>query len=86
MRKSLGDPVFDKLNAKLSHALMSIGTIRGVEFGLGFAATKLKGSEHNDKFYMDGERVRTMTNNAGGMLGGISNGEDITLLVAVKPP
>lgn len=82
----LGDPVFDKLNARLSYALMSIGTLRGVEFGKGFEAAELKGSEHNDKFYMDGNRVRTMTNNAGGILGGISTGEDIILRVAVKPP
>ena len=82
----LGDPVFDKLNARLAYALMSIGTIRGVEFGLGFGATEMRGSEHNDKFYMDGDRVRMMTNNAGGILGGISTGEDITLRVGVKPP
>jgi len=82
----LGDPVFDKLNARLAYALMSIGTIRGIEFGLGFEATRMQGSEHNDKFYMDGDRVRTLTNNAGGMLGGISNGEDILLRVGVKPP
>lgn len=82
----LGDPVFDKLNARLAYALMSIGTIRGIEFGLGFEATRLHGFEHNDKFYMDGERVRTVTNNAGGILGGISNGEDIVLRVGVKPP
>lgn len=82
----LGDPVFAKLNAKLAYALMSIGTIRGIEFGLGFKATEMNASQHNDKFYMDGDRVRTMSNNAGGILGGISNGEDIVLRVAVKPP
>lgn len=81
----LGDPVFDKLNAKLAHGLMSIGTMRGIEFGTGFDAVKLHGSEHNDKFYMDGDRVRTKTNHAGGILGGISTGEDILLRVAVKP-
>jgi len=82
----LGDPVFDKLNAKLAHALMSIGTIRGIEFGKGFKAAKMYASEHNDKFYMDGKKVRTVTNNAGGTLGGISTGENIVLRVAVKPP
>lgn len=82
----LGDPVFDKLNARLAHALMSIGTMRGIEFGLGFEATKMPGSEHNDRFYMDGDRVRTVTNHAGGILGGISTGEDIILRVGVKPP
>jgi chorismate synthase len=82
----LGDPVFDKLNARLAFALMSIGTARGVEFGLGFNATKMTGSKHNDKFYMDGDRVRTTTNHAGGILGGISNGENIVVRLAVKPP
>jgi len=82
----LGDPVFDKLNAKIAYGLMSIGTIKGIEFGEGFAVTKLKGSQNNDKFYMDGDRVRTRTNHAGGTLGGISTGEDIVLRVAVKPP
>ncbi|MGE0266886.1 MAG: chorismate synthase [Candidatus Omnitrophota bacterium] len=82
----LGDPVFDKLNAKLAYGLMSIGTIKGIEFGDGFAVTKLKGSQNNDKFFMDGDRIRTRTNHAGGTLGGISTGENIVLRVAVKPP
>jgi chorismate synthase len=82
----LGDPVFDKLTAKLSHALMSIGTIRGIEFGEGFGATTMKASEHNDPFIVKGKQVHTKTNHAGGILGGISTGEDIVLRVAVKPP
>jgi len=82
----LGDPVFDKLNARLAHALLSIGTIRGIEFGDGFSATKLKGSEHNDPFLKTDGKIRTKTNHAGGILGGISNGEDIILRVGVKPP
>lgn len=82
----LGDPVFDKLNAKLSHALMSIGTIRGIEFGEGFRATTMRASEHNDPFVAKGKTVHTKTNHAGGILGGISTGEDIVLRVAVKPP
>jgi chorismate synthase len=82
----LGDPVFDKLNARLAYGLMSIGTIRGIEFGKGFDATTMNASKHNDKFYWDGSRVRTLTNNSGGILGGISNGENIVLRVAVKPP
>lgn len=82
----LGDPVFDKLNAKLAHALLSIGTIRGIEFGLGFDATEMRGSEHNDEFFMDGNEVKMRTNHAGGMLGGISTGSKITLRVGVKPP
>jgi chorismate synthase len=83
----LGDPVFDKLTARLAHALMSIGTTRGVEFGDGFGAVKLKGSEHNDPFARNLlGKIHTKTNHAGGILGGISNGEDIVLRVAVKPP
>jgi len=82
----LGDPVFDKLNARLAHALMSVGTIRGIEFGTGFKATTMYGSQHNDKFFMDGQNIATRTNHADGILGGISNGEDIVLRVAVKPP
>lgn len=81
----LGDPIYDKLNARLAYALMSIGAVRGVEFGAGFAAAGMLGSQHNDKFYVDGERVRTRTNNAGGILGGISTGEDIIVRAAVKP-
>ncbi len=82
----LGDPVFDKLNARLSYGLMSIGALRGIEFGLGFKATELSGSKHNDKFFMDGEKIKLRTNHAGGILGGISTGEDIVLRVGVKPP
>ncbi|ABN51967.1 MAG TPA: chorismate synthase [Hungateiclostridium thermocellum] len=83
----LGEPVFDKLQATLAHALMSIGAIKGIEFGEGFGHTKLKGSESNDVPYYDeaSGRVRFKTNRAGGILGGISNGEDIRIRVAVKP-
>jgi len=84
----LGEPVFDKLEADLSKALMSIGAIKGIEVGNGFAAARLKGSQNNDPMYLDKKtgRVRTRTNNAGGIAGGISNGEDIILRIAVKPP
>jgi len=84
----LGEPVFDKLEADLSKALMSIGAIKGIEIGNGFAAARLKGSQNNDPMYFDekSRRVRTRTNNAGGIAGGISNGEDIVLRIAVKPP
>lgn len=81
----LGDPIYDKLNARLAYALLSIGAVRGIEFGAGFEAVKMPGSKHNDRFYMDGKKVRTRTNHAGGILGGISDGEDIILRVAVKP-
>src|SRR6267143_2459522 len=84
----LGDPVFDKLEADLAKALMSIPAIKGVEIGSGFAAARMKGSEHNDEFYKEKKtgRIRTSTNFSGGILGGISNGEDIVVRVAVKPP
>lgn len=82
----LGDPVFDKLTSRLAHALMSIGGTRGIEFGTGFAAARMKGSEHNDIFTVIDGQISTKTNHAGGILGGISSGEDIVLRVAVKPP
>jgi chorismate synthase len=84
----LGDPVFDKLEADLAKALMSIGAVKGFEVGNGFAAARLRGSENNDPMYFDKRsgRVRTRTNNAGGIAGGISNGEDIVVRIAVKPP
>lgn len=84
----LGEPVFDKLEADLAKALMSIGAIKGFEIGNGFAAARLKGSENNDPMYFDKKTksVRTRTNRAGGIAGGISNGEDIVMRIAVKPP
>lgn len=81
----LGDPVFDKLEATLAHAMMSIPACKGFEVGSGFAATQYTGAEHNDAFYMEGERVRTRTNRSGGIQGGISNGEDIVMRLAFKP-
>lgn len=82
----LGEPVFDKLNASLAHALMSIGSVKGVEFGAGFRVSNMKGSECNDIPYFNEEgKVRYKTNNCGGIEGGISNGEDIIVRVAVKP-
>ncbi len=82
----LGEPVFDKLNATIAHGLMSIGAVKGVEFGMGFDIARLKGSEANDIPYVDeNKKVRFRTNKAGGIEGGISNGEDIVVRVAVKP-
>lgn len=81
----LGEPVFDKLNACLAHALMSIGAIKGLEFGAGFKVAEMKGSESNDIPYLENGRVRFKTNNSGGFLGGISNGEDLVMRLAVKP-
>jgi len=82
----LGDPVFDKYDAILSHALMSIGTIKGIEFGEGFGAVTMKGSDHNDTFVQTSDGVSTETNHAGGILGGITNGQDVICRLAVKPP
>ena len=82
----LGEPVFDKLSACIAHGLMSIGAVKGVEFGAGFQAARMKGSENNDLPYLDEKgRVRFRTNNSGGFLGGITNGEDIVVRIAVKP-
>lgn len=81
----LGEPVFGKLHAELGHAMLGINAVKGFEYGLGFGSTRLKGSEHNDEFYMEGETIRTRTNRSGGIQGGISNGEDIYFNVAFKP-
>lgn len=81
----LGEPVFDKLEADLAKAMMSLPASKGFEIGSGFASAKMKGSEHNDPFVMRGGRVRTTSNRSGGIQGGISNGEDIVLRVAFKP-
>lgn len=81
----LGSPVFDKLEADLAKAMMSLPATKGFEIGSGFEGTLLTGSEHNDHFYMDGDRVRTKTNRSGGVQGGISNGENIIFRVAFKP-
>ncbi|MEA2011594.1 MAG: chorismate synthase [Verrucomicrobiota bacterium] len=83
----LGEPVFDKINAVLAHAICSIGAIKGIEFGAGFKHADMLGSESNDETYLDKDsgRVRFKTNNCGGILGGISNGEEIRIKCAVKP-
>jgi chorismate synthase len=80
-----GDPVFEKLTATLAGGLASIPAVRGVEFGAGFAATRMKGSEHNDAFVIKDGAIGTATNRSGGIQGGISNGEPIVLRVAFKP-
>ncbi|OGH18902.1 MAG: chorismate synthase [Candidatus Levybacteria bacterium RIFCSPHIGHO2_12_FULL_38_12] len=81
----LGEPVFDKLNADLGKAMLSINAVKGFDIGLGFEGTKLRGSNHNDPFHLENSMIRTKTNNAGGVLGGISNGETIYFRVAFKP-
>ena len=81
----MGEPVFDKLDADLAKAMLSLPATKGFEIGSGFAATRMKGSEHNDPFEMREGKIRTTTNNSGGVQGGISNGEDIVFRVAFKP-
>jgi chorismate synthase len=81
----LGEPVFDKLHAELGKAMLSINAVKGFEYGSGFEGVQLRGSQHNDEFYNDGDRIRTKTNHSGGVQGGISNGEDIYFNVAFKP-
>ncbi|MEY2440503.1 MAG: chorismate synthase [Verrucomicrobiota bacterium] len=81
----LGEPVFDKLEADLAKAMLSLPATKGFEVGSGFSATRMRGSEHNDAFEMEGDRIRTSTNHSGGIQGGISNGEEIYFRVAFKP-
>ncbi len=83
--KGLGEPVFDKLDAKLAQAMMSIGSVKGVEIGTGFDAAKLKGSQNNDQIEKSGTKVKFLSNHSGGTLGGISTGEDIIIRLAIKP-
>ena len=82
----LGAPVFDKLEADLAKAMMSLPASKGFEIGSGFEGAKMVGSEHNDAFYLDqAGRVRTRTNRSGGVQGGLSNGEPIVIRIAFKP-
>jgi len=84
----LGEPVFNKLEADLAQLLMSIGAVKAFEMGDGFKAATMKGSQFNDAFYFDKQKKRfgTRTNRAGGVLGGITNGEDLVMRITVKPP
>ena len=81
----LGEPVFDKLEADLAKAMLSINATKGFEYGSGFEGTKLKGSQHNDRFFEEDQTVKTSTNHSGGVQGGITNGMDIYFNVAFKP-
>jgi len=80
-----GEPVFDRLEADLAKAMLSLPAAKGFEIGSGFGGVLLRGSEHNDPFFNEGGRIRTRTNRSGGVQGGISDGEDIVLRVAFKP-
>ncbi len=81
----LGEPVYDKIDSDLAKAMMSINASKGVEIGTGFAAASERGEDAHDEMYMEDGKVRFRTNRAGGVLGGISNGEDIVVRFAVKP-
>ncbi|MGA2762584.1 MAG: chorismate synthase [Spirochaetia bacterium] len=82
----LGDPVFDKLEALLAHAIMSVGAVRGVEVGAGFSVSRMRGSAYNDEPFVQDGRMETRTNHAGGIAGGISTGGDIVVRAAIRPP
>jgi chorismate synthase len=81
MPPGLGEPVFDRLDADIAHALMSINAVKGVEIGAGFACVEQKGTEHRDEITPQG----FLSNNAGGILGGISSGQDLVASLALKP-
>jgi len=81
----VGEPFFDSVESTLSHLFFSIPAVKGVDFGAGFRAASMRGSEHNDPFIVDGGRVATATNHAGGILGGITSGMPVTFRVVVKP-
>tara|TARA_B110000305_G_C19441203_1_gene641977 strand:+ start:657 stop:1739 length:1083 start_codon:yes stop_codon:yes gene_type:complete len=81
----LGEPVFDRLEADLAKAMLSLPAVKGFEIGSGFSGTKMKGSEHNDLYVKKGDKIGTLTNFSGGVQGGISNGEEIYFKVAFKP-
>jgi chorismate synthase len=81
----LGEPVYDKLDGDLARAMMTINAVKGVEIGAGFAASALSGEENSDEMRMEGGKVVFLSNNAGGILGGISTGQDIVVRFAVKP-
>jgi chorismate synthase len=82
----LGEPVYDKMDADLAKALMSINAIKGVEIGAGLSAAEKRGSENNDPWVFEEGKLRTQTNHAGGIIGGITTGEELVMRIAVKPP
>jgi chorismate synthase len=85
MPKGLGEPVFDKLNADLAKAMFSINAVKGFEIGSGFSCINFTGKEHNDEFIFNNNTIKTKTNNSGGIMGGISNGENLFFKTAFKP-
>lgn len=81
----LGEPVFSKINADLAAAVMSINAATGFETGTGFGSASMRGSQHNDPFVVDNDKIRTLTNNSGGIQGGLTNGNEVIFRVAFKP-
>lgn len=81
----LGDPMFDGMENRIAGIVFGVPSVKGIEFGSGFAGSSSRGSENNDAFYMDGNEIRTRTNHSGGILGGITNGMPIIFRAAVKP-
>lgn len=85
VKAGVGSPFFDSVESTLAHLLFSVPAVKGIEFGRGFDITKIKGSKANDEYYLDGKKVKTKTNNNGGISGGITNGMPIIFRVAIKP-
>ena len=85
LKCGIGEPIFDGIENRIAQLVFGIPAVKGIEFGVGFSAASLFGSENNDEFYMDGDAIKTRTNNSGGILGGISNGMPIVFRVAIKP-
>lgn len=85
VKAGVGSPFFDSVESTLSHLLFSVPSVKGIEFGRGFEISKMKGSTANDEYYIDGEIVKTKSNNNGGISGGITNGMPIIFRVAIKP-
>ncbi len=81
----IGEPMFDGLENQIAKICFAIPAVKGIEFGAGFAAASMRGSEHNDPFFIEKGKIRTMTNNAGGILGGISDGMPLIFRIAIKP-
>jgi chorismate synthase len=81
----LGEPFFDSIESAIAHAVFAVPAVKGIEFGAGFHAARMRGSEHNDPFVWDGDRVRTTSNHAGGVLGGLATGMPVVFRAVVKP-
>ena len=81
----IGNPFFDSVESTLAHLMFSVPAVKGIEFGKGFSMSEHRGSECNDEYYYDGDKVKTYTNNNGGITGGITNGMPILFKVGIKP-